>query len=178
MSHSQWGLSWEECSGQYSLGQVSLRYTAHEKDRASVQNRADKQTEIPCGDDSHRNGRCDSSQGRCLPREILHRRHHRLTPKRLKGSLGSLDVTIYDRPGWTCTSYGLPVIKRQNNELVIGFQAQREDGIADDFYSAHAEWVFLSSNNSGKSWNPIRMDELGLILVGRIEAPSVRTVGR
>ena len=85
-----------------------------------------------------------------------------LDSKALEGKPWKLDVTIYDRPGWTCTSYGLPVIKRQNNELVIGFQAQREDGIADDFYSAHAEWVFLSSNNSGKSWNPIRMDELRL----------------
>ena len=47
-----------------------------------------------------------------------------LDPKALEGKPWKLDVTIYDRPGWTCTSYGLPVIKRQNNELVIGFQAQ------------------------------------------------------
>ena len=68
-----------------------------------------------------------------------------------KGKPWKLDVAIYDRPGWTSTTYGLPVIKRDNNQLVIGFQAQREDAIGDDFYSAHAEWIFLSSDNGGKS---------------------------
>ena len=85
-----------------------------------------------------------------------------LDPKAVEGKPWKLDVTIYDRPGWTCTTYGLPVIRRPNNELVIGFQAQREDAITDDFYSAHAEWVFLSSNNGGKSWERISLQGLPL----------------
>ena len=85
-----------------------------------------------------------------------------LDPKALEGKPWKLDVTIYDRPGWTSTIYGLPVLKRENNELVVGFQAQREDTITDDFYSAHAEWVFLSSKNGGKSWEPIPLEQLGL----------------
>ena len=85
-----------------------------------------------------------------------------LNPKALEGKPWKLDVTIYDRPGWTCTSYGLPVVKRKNNELVIGFQAQREDAITDDFYSAHAEWVFLSSKNGGKSWKRISLEDVDL----------------
>ncbi len=73
-----------------------------------------------------------------------------------------LDVTIYDRPGWSSTSFGLPVLKRKSGELVVGFQAQREDAMTDDFYSAHAEWIFLSSKNSGKSWERVKLDELPL----------------
>ena len=73
-----------------------------------------------------------------------------------------LDVTIYDRPGWTSTMYGLPLLKRGNGELVIGFQDQREDAMTDDFYSAHAEWVFLASTSGGKAWNPVSLDSLPL----------------
>ena len=85
-----------------------------------------------------------------------------LDPKALEGKPWKLDVTIYDRPGWTSTTYALPVIKRENNELVVGFQAQREDTYTDDFYSAHAEWVFLSSKNGGKSWDLINLQGLPL----------------
>lgn len=71
-----------------------------------------------------------------------------------------VDVTIYDRPGWSSTSYGLPVRKDKSGELVVGFQTQREDTVIDDFYSGHAEWVFLSSQNGGKSWKSTSRDGL------------------
>ncbi len=73
-----------------------------------------------------------------------------------------LDVTIYDRPGWTSTTYGLPLMRRPDGSLVIGFQAQREDAMTDDFYSAHAEWVFVESADSGRSWQEIPLEGLPL----------------
>lgn len=85
-----------------------------------------------------------------------------LDPKALADAPWKLDVVVYDRRGWTSTTYGLPVIKRGKNQLIIGFQAQGENGITDDFYSAHAEWVFLSSENGGRSWQRIPLDAMGL----------------
>jgi hypothetical protein len=78
------------------------------------------------------------------------------------GKTWKLDVTIYDRPGWTCAAWGNPPIKRENNELVIGFQAQVEDEIIDDFYVGHTEPVFLSSKNAGKSWERITREDAGV----------------
>ena len=101
-----------------------------------------------------------------------------LDPKALEGKPWKLDVTIYDRPGWTCTTYGLPVLKRENNELVVGFQAQREDTYTDDFYSAHAEWVFLSSKDGGKSWEPSPWNSWDSIRAGGSEVLTVVTPGR
>lgn len=71
-----------------------------------------------------------------------------------------LDVTIYDRPGWTSTSYGLPLTRLPNGNLGIGFQAQREDGLTDDFYSVHAHWVFLDSANDGRSWRQVSIESM------------------
>src|SRR5207249_876754 len=85
-----------------------------------------------------------------------------LDPKALEGQPWKLDVIIYDRPGWSSTTYALPVLKRRNNEVVVGFQTQREDTMIDDFYSAHAEWVFLSSKNEGRSWVRIPLEDAGL----------------
>ena len=73
-----------------------------------------------------------------------------------------MDVTIYDRPDWSSTSFGLPVLKQKTGELVVGFQVQREDSITDDFYSAHAEWVFLSSKDNGKSWKQNSLNDVPL----------------
>ena len=78
------------------------------------------------------------------------------------GKSWKLDVTIYDRPGWTSTCFGLPVMKRKSGDLVVGFQAQREDAMTDDFYTAHAEWVFLTSSNSGRSWERASFDDMPL----------------
>jgi len=83
-------------------------------------------------------------------------------PQKLQGEAWKVDVTIYDRPGWSSTSYGLPLIRRESGELLIGFQEQSEDGVIDDFYSAHAEWVFLSLSNGGKSWHQTPLEDVGL----------------
>ncbi len=73
-----------------------------------------------------------------------------------------VDITVFDRPGWSATSFGLPVMRHRNGDLVVGFQAQREDAITDDFYSAHAEWIFLTSANGGRSWKQTGLDGLPL----------------
>ena len=67
-----------------------------------------------------------------------------------------VDITIYDRPGWSSTSYGLPVRKDKSGELVVGFQTQREDTVIDDFYSRRG------------------LDEAGLPIVEKITKRSVK----
>mgnify|MGYP002400568141 CR=1 FL=1 len=65
-----------------------------------------------------------------------------------------LDVVLYDRSGWAALAY-LPPIQRENGEILVGFDAQNEGALTDDFYTAHSEWIFVSSCSGAKSWRQI-----------------------